>query len=136
MTERIRTPGHVNNIDEYHFAADVCMLTSSTEAFGYCVAEAMKYARPMVTFNCGGPAEIIRQGETGILVEEGDVEGFIRHLEALIADPAYRAELGLNASLSILRDFSRQRWKQQMQQVIHEICGPERYEPLAKRCEP
>lgn len=123
LSDRIKAPGHVGNIDEYHFAADVCMLTSSTEAFGYCVAEAMKYARPMVTFACGGPAEIIRHQETGILVAEGDVEGFVRHLEELIADGAYRARLGRNASQSILRDFSRQRWNQQMQQVIHEICA-------------
>ena len=122
LSDRIRAPGHVTNIDEYHLAADLCMLTSSTEAFGYCVAEAMKYARPMVTFASGGPCEIIRNGETGILVQEGDIDGFVGHLRKLIDDSTYRATLGNNANKSIVRDFSRLRWTLQMQQVMDQIC--------------
>jgi glycosyltransferase involved in cell wall biosynthesis len=122
LGSRIKVPGHADNIDDYYCAADLCILTSATEAFGYCVAEAMKFARPMVTFACGGPQEIIRHGETGILVEEGDIASFIRHVDALIADPAQRATIGRNASEAIRNDFSRQRWKQHMRRVIHEIC--------------
>lgn len=122
LSDRIKAPGHVMNIDEYHLAADLCMLTSSTEAFGYCVVEAMKYSRPMVTFACGGPSEIIRDGETGVLVREGDIAGFVGHLCKLIDEPAYRATLGRNANASIVRDFSRPRWTSQMQQVMDQIC--------------
>ena len=45
------------------------------EAFGLVVIEALACGVPVIAYRCGGPAEIVCDGETGWLVEPGDVSG-------------------------------------------------------------
>lgn len=103
-------PGHVDNVDAYYAIADICILTSHNEPFGYCVLEAMKFGLPMVTFNTGGPAEVLQHEETGILIDEGNLTAFAREVVALVDDPGRRARLGKNARVAVRRDFSRDVW--------------------------
>ena len=46
------------------------------EAFGNTVIESMACGTPVVAVNRGGPAEIIEHGRSGILVPQGDVDGW------------------------------------------------------------
>ncbi|HEY4364518.1 MAG TPA: glycosyltransferase [Bryobacteraceae bacterium] len=43
------------------------------EAFGVSLIEAMSCGTPVVAYREGGPSEIVEQGESGFLVERGDV---------------------------------------------------------------
>jgi L-malate glycosyltransferase len=115
------SPGHVDNVNEYYAAADVCILTSRNEPFGYCVLEAMKFAVPMVTFNSGGPAEIIKNEHTGMLVAEGDVAGFAARVSALLDDPSLRAKMGEKARDAVQREFSRDVWTQRVMAALSDI---------------
>ena len=49
-------------------AMDVYALTSTTEGFSLTTVQAMACATPVVATRCGGPEEIVDDGETGILV--------------------------------------------------------------------
>src|SRR5690606_10633651 len=79
-------PGHVENVGDYYPIADVCMLTSYNDGFGYCVIESMRAGRPMIAFANGGPGEIIRSEETGVLIRDGDVVTFAERLVGLLED--------------------------------------------------
>lgn len=48
------------------------------EAFGMVVIEALACGVPVIAYRSGGPAEIILSGETGYLVEPGDVGSLVR----------------------------------------------------------
>ena len=47
------------------------------EAFGNVVIEALACGVPVIAYGRGGPAELVREGETGWLVEPDNVEGLV-----------------------------------------------------------
>jgi UDP-glucose:tetrahydrobiopterin glucosyltransferase len=53
------------------------------EAFGIVAIEALACGVPVIAYRRGGPAEIIREGETGWLVEPDSVEGLIEAIQKL-----------------------------------------------------
>ncbi|MCG5061106.1 MAG: glycosyltransferase family 4 protein [Limnoraphis sp. WC205] len=53
------------------------------EAFGNVAIEALACGVPVIAYRRGGPAEIVRDGETGWLVEPDSVEGLVNGIEKL-----------------------------------------------------
>ncbi|NMF83002.1 glycosyltransferase family 4 protein [Nodosilinea sp. P-1105] len=53
------------------------------EAFGNVAIEALACGVPVIAYNRGGPAEIIRPGETGWLVEPDDVSGLVQAIQRI-----------------------------------------------------
>ena len=74
-------------------AVDLYLLTSSSEGFSISTIEAMACGRPIVATRSGGPEEILRDGETGLLVPVGEPEAIADAVDALRRDPARRARL-------------------------------------------
>jgi glycosyltransferase involved in cell wall biosynthesis len=78
--------------------ASILALSSRYEGLGMVLLESQAFGVPAVSFDCKcGPREIIKEGETGLLVPEGDVRGLAAALEKLMKDDALRKEMGLNA---------------------------------------
>jgi glycosyltransferase involved in cell wall biosynthesis len=77
---------------------DVLVHASTTpEPFGQAVVEGMAAGLPVVAADAGGPAEIIADGESGLLYPPGDVDALVAALERLARDAALRAALGEKA---------------------------------------
>jgi glycosyltransferase involved in cell wall biosynthesis len=74
--------------------ADVVVLPSLWEGFGVILAEAMACGRPVVSFNVGGAAEIVVDGQTGYLTEPADVFALAESLAHLRDDADLRARMG------------------------------------------
>ena len=91
---------------EYRRAALIA-LSSHYEGLPMALIEAQAYGVPAVSFDCHcGPREVIVDGETGLLVPEGDVAALARALLALIRDPERRRRLGEQAArLAVRFDF-------------------------------
>jgi glycosyltransferase involved in cell wall biosynthesis len=61
--------------------------------------EAMSLGLPVVSFDCPtGPREVIQNGRSGVLVEDGDVDALARAMLAVIDDPEHRRQLGAGAA--------------------------------------
>ena len=75
-------------------SADVFLNPSVTEAFGNVTLEAMASALPVVAAVATGATSLVRDGQTGTLVEPGDVTAFADALEAYARDPALRKRHG------------------------------------------
>ncbi len=75
-------------------SADVFFNPSTTEAFGNVTLESMACGLPVLAAVATGTTSIVRDGETGVLVEPGDVEGFADALEAYARDPELRRRHG------------------------------------------
>ena len=79
-------------------SASVLALSSRYEGLPMVLLECQAFGVPAVSFDCQcGPREIIDDGKTGFLVEEGDIPALAKALEKLMQDPALRKEMGLNA---------------------------------------
>jgi glycosyltransferase involved in cell wall biosynthesis len=75
-------------------SGDVFFNPSVTEAFGNVTLEAMASGLPVVAAEATGATNLVRDGETGVLVEPGDSIGFADALEAYARDPGLRQKHG------------------------------------------
>jgi glycosyltransferase involved in cell wall biosynthesis len=95
LEDAVEWVGQVADARPWLAAAEVCVHSSiAPEPFGLVVAEAMMQARPVVAFRQGGPAEIVEDGETGVLVPPGDVAAMSQAIAALLSDRDRAARLG------------------------------------------
>ncbi len=79
--------------EEWYAAFDVFAHAPRLEAFGLAVIEAMATRLPVLATRVGGVAEIVRDGETGLLVPAESVDGLAGGLARLVRDPVMRAGL-------------------------------------------
>lgn len=135
LGHRILAPGYVKNVEQYYAIADACMLTSSCEGFGYTVLEAMTHSLPVVVFESGALPELVKDGETGFLVVDGEVSEFAQKLLELIHEKDLRAKMGKNARQVVQRQHSRDSWFQHLNATLLDIVtahrvGPGRRKPI------
>jgi glycosyltransferase involved in cell wall biosynthesis len=77
-----------------------------SELLGLAALEAMASGTPVVASRIGGLAEVVVDGETGFLVEPGDVEALGDRLALLLADRRLAARLGANARDLVVERFT------------------------------
>jgi phosphatidylinositol alpha-1,6-mannosyltransferase len=82
----------------YH-QCDICAMTSrslpkSVEGFGISYLEAGFHGKPVVGYLSGGAVEAVVDGETGLLVNEGDIAALADAFQRLLVDSALRQRLG------------------------------------------
>jgi glycosyltransferase involved in cell wall biosynthesis len=75
-------------------SSDVLLNPSVTEAFGNVTLEAMACGLPVVAAEATGATNLVRDGETGTLVDPCDLEGFAGALAAYARDPDLRGRHG------------------------------------------
>jgi glycosyltransferase involved in cell wall biosynthesis len=105
LTDHIHLVGSVPQAARYLRAADVFVLPSRSEAFGYSVLEAAVAGVPVVASRVGGIPEIIRHEREGLLVQPSDVSALTTALIRVLTDQALRNRLG-EAGLVRGRAFS------------------------------
>lgn len=66
--------GHVSPIQSAIERSAVVVVPSMGEGFGMVALEAMERARPVIAAEIGGLGELVRDGETGVLVPAGEAE--------------------------------------------------------------
>jgi glycosyltransferase involved in cell wall biosynthesis len=96
---RIRTTGFVEHsaVPGVLASLDVLVLPSAYEEMGSVLTEAMAAGLPVVASDVGGIPEVVRHGETGLLVPPGDVAALAAALDRLVADPGLREHLAAGA---------------------------------------
>lgn len=87
-------------------ALDVLVLTSEDEPFGRVVVEAMACGKPVVSFRCGGPVEIIEHDRTGLLIAPFDTDEMAAGLVRLLSDRDESAAMGELAREAASEKFS------------------------------
>lgn len=83
-----------NAVAELFCASDVVVLPSYREGLPTVLCEAMRCGRPIVATCTGGIPEVVRNGETGSLVNAGDVPGLAAALRELLSDESMRIRYG------------------------------------------
>ncbi|MBI3830730.1 MAG: glycosyltransferase family 4 protein [Planctomycetes bacterium] len=102
-------------------AADLLVSPSDREPFGRVLAEAGAAGLPVVVTDSGGKAEIVKHGETGILVPPGDPEALARACMELLADPERRRRMGENAMVRISELFNVRRTAEEIAALYEQV---------------
>jgi glycosyltransferase involved in cell wall biosynthesis len=82
-------------------SVDASILTSAWENFPHGVVESLAMGTPVIATRTGGVAEIVQDGENGLLVEAGDTEAFAAAVRRYFEDGPLRERLRMNAAASV-----------------------------------
>lgn len=112
LLDRIQMHGLIphDEIPSLYKNCDIFVLHSKettlwAEEFGAVFGEAMSSGLPVVGSKSGAVPWVVRDGEDGILVEEGDVAGIVSGLRRLLNDPGERRRMGNNGRNNIKTRF-------------------------------
>ena len=95
LEDKVRLIGTTRDIPGVLRTHSCLLMTSRYEGFPMVLLEAAAHGVPAVSYRCQcGPAEIIRDGESGFLVRPGDVDGFAERICRLIEDDGLRRRMG------------------------------------------
>lgn len=86
---------------------DLFVLPSRKEGFGIVFLEAMRFGKPCVGGNHGGTPEVIDHGQSGFLVEYGDVPSLAEAIAALANDPHLKNRMGSFGKSLVESRFSK-----------------------------
>jgi len=87
LTDYFEFVGYIENIPKFlNEKIDITAITSQREAFGRVILESWLAKTPIIAFAVEGPAEIIDNNKTGILIEKNNIEKFADAIENLLND--------------------------------------------------
>jgi glycosyltransferase involved in cell wall biosynthesis len=106
------------NLSQLYMSSDIVVFPSIyPEPFGRVALEAMFYGKPVVASRVGGIPEVIANGETGLLVPQGNPEELAEAVLTLVRDSEMRVSLGRNGKSVVRTKFSPERIVDQHLQV-------------------
>lgn len=91
------------------------------ENFPLVIAEAMAAGRPVVASRIGGIPEMVREGETGLLVTPGNPERLAHTIQKLMEHPDLRARMGARARAIAQTEYDPEHHLLKIIRVYHEI---------------
>jgi glycosyltransferase involved in cell wall biosynthesis len=104
-------------------AADLFLLTSTSEGIPLTLIEAMAARLPVVSTNVGGVAEVVEEGRTGLLAPSGDDAALAERVLRLAADPSLRASMGAAGRDRARAIFSEKQMHGNYERLYHEMLG-------------
>lgn len=90
------------------------------EPFGLIIVEAMACGIPAMSFDTGGPSELILDGETGYLIQKDDLDMYISKILELYDDRKKTEQLGKNA-IEHARQFGLDEYGKKVE-ALYERC--------------
>ncbi len=109
LTDRVAFLGYVRSADlpALYARAQLLLLPSVSEALPLVVLEAMACGTPVLASRIAGLPSVVRDYETGLLVQAGDVGQLALGLRFLLRDRELLAEMSAEARRTVHRSF---RW--------------------------
>ena len=104
--DRVRMFGFHSNVPALLPGFDIFCLTSDFEGTPNAVLEAMAAGLPVIATRVGGIPHIVRDGETGFLIEPGDVMGLADALRELLREPQRARRMGAAGRQRAEAEFS------------------------------
>jgi glycosyltransferase involved in cell wall biosynthesis len=93
-------PAWLNRFDVYAAPSRL-----DSESFGVAVIEASACALPVVVSDVGGLPEVVRDGQTGLIVPRDDVPALQAALKRLVLDASLRERLGRGGRAHVEREY-------------------------------
>jgi glycosyltransferase involved in cell wall biosynthesis len=97
IAARVHMQGFRRNVFDYLAHCDALLMPSLHEGLPYTLLEAMALEVPIIASRVGGLAEVVQDGNTGLLVPSNDAPALAAAIRRLFQDAALRARLGAAA---------------------------------------
>lgn len=127
LQETVKLNGPTKNIGQEYSESSMIVMSSHYEGFPMVMIEAMACGLPAVSFDfkCG-PRDIIKEGENGLVVKDGDIDGLAKAMMTLMRDDELRRKMGENAK-RVVETFSEakvmDKWVRLYEETIADKSG-------------
>ena len=119
LADRARFHGFVGDHDAVYRDLDVVVVPSvQPESFSLVCAEAQAHGLPVIAPATAGPAELVVDGETGLLVDPADTVALADALRTLAGDRTRRLALGAAGRAHAESTYSLARYEDGMRAVV------------------
>jgi glycosyltransferase involved in cell wall biosynthesis len=110
--------GRRSDVAQLLHLSDLLLLTSSREGMPNAVMEALLAGLPVVASRTGGVAECVGEGGTALLVEPGDIDGYVQACLRVLFNPAAARAMGERGARRMLEEFSIDRMTRSYLELI------------------
>lgn len=106
LETHVRFTGFRDDLARWLPCLEIVVHPADMEGLGVSLLQAAAAAVPVIATRAGGIPEAVRDGETGLLVEPGDVDGLRAAILRLLDDAALRTTMGARGRALVQREFS------------------------------
>lgn len=128
ISDKVIFAGYQSDVDLYYKSMHIFALVSSYEAFGLVLAEAMLHKLPIIATKVGGMKYIVKDSETGFLVNKYDVTAIAEKISKLSNDSKLRFNFGEKGFESAMNNYTEHIYVQNLVELYN-------YQMLKKKCE-
>lgn len=121
LGSRVHFLGHLADVRGALNAADALVLPSYDEGLPIIVLESMAMCLPVIATRVGGLAEMVAEGETGILLEPGQPDQLAAAIGRLIAMPDRGRALGRAGRERVLQDYREDTMVERVEDMLHTL---------------
>ena len=108
-------------VKEYLDEIDIYALISGLDMSPHTILEASIMKKPVIATNVGGIPELIKDGETGFLVEKGNHEQIIEKISFLLENPEIAKKMGISGKKFIEENFSWGKIAEEFKNILDEL---------------
>jgi glycosyltransferase involved in cell wall biosynthesis len=121
MGDKITFMGWHADMETLWSQIDCLVHTADSEPFGRVIIEAMAHKVPVIAADSGGPAEIIQDGVTGLLVKTGDIGELAQAMKRIAIDSNFARTLIDTAFNHVVTNFSAEKTAQGVKAIYQEV---------------
>lgn len=116
LTEYITYLGRIENPYPYILQSKWLLCVSERESFSLTLLESMALNTPVITTDCGGPANIVDNGKYGILVENSG-QGVYQGMKKVLEQPSLSVDYSKDLATAVLR-FNYKDWLENIDKLL------------------
>jgi len=121
LRDEVRFLGFVSDTPGFLSQLDIFLLPSLYEGLGVAALEAMAAGKPVIASRAGGLAELVAEGETGLLVAPKDAEGLAQAIARLARDKERAWAMGMRGLEAVQSNFSLERMAAQNEDYYYAL---------------
>ncbi|MGZ4878004.1 MAG: glycosyltransferase family 4 protein [Candidatus Angelobacter sp.] len=115
--------GKQSDMPGVYAAMDIFVLPSLNEGLPMTILEAMAASKPVIATKVGAIPTLIRNGETGLLVEARDTDGLRKAIARLLSDPDLCRRMGAEGHDWVSRNYTSEAMALKYRQMYEEVLG-------------
>jgi L-malate glycosyltransferase len=120
LGDRVKFLGERDDIPAVLATMDVSVVASSSESLSNVILESMAAGVPVVATNVGGNAELVQDGETGILVSPNDEQCLAEAIQKLLLRPELRRQYAVRAQSWVRDHFGSDKIRRQYERLYED----------------
>jgi glycosyltransferase involved in cell wall biosynthesis len=124
LTAHFTFTDHRADVERLVSAMDLCVLSTHQEGLPLVILEAMAQSKPFIGTAVGGIPEIVRDGQTGLLVPHADAPALARAIMRVLDDETLAARLGAGGQALVRGEFSMAQFQERSRALYRSVLGP------------